>query len=267
MSEKGAGENNHRLKVGRGVAVSLSLKSSDELAATVTQISPAEICLEFPRPESQPPFQKGQPVRIKYWEERVVYCWDAEVLKISGPGNQQVAFSIQGVGVTLQRRKSVRMRLQIPFSWTVIEAAETELIGQKVLDAKTRDIGVGGLRFNTTLPLAVSDKLQVKLDLSSSRHVSASGWVARATRVKSKGKIVHSIGLEFLQVEEEDQRQLLLFLVMSDHNEWMEAGRRVRDLEEAEKEFKRAQEALTKLDERYRALTDSAQFELPSTSV
>ncbi len=125
MGKKGAADNNHRLKVGRGVAVSLPLKSSDELAATVTQISPAEICLEFPRPGSQPPFQKGQPVRIKYWEERVVYCWDAEVLKISGPGNQQVAVSIQGVGVTLQRRKSPRMRLQIPFSFTVICAAET----------------------------------------------------------------------------------------------------------------------------------------------
>jgi len=263
MGKKGAGDNNHRLKVGRGVAVSRPRKSTDELAATVTQISPAEICLEFPRPGSQPPFQKGEPVRIKYWEERVVYCWDAKVVKISGPGNQQMAVSIQGVGVTLQRRKSLRMRLQVPFSFTVIGAAETKLIGQKVLDAKTRDIGVGGLRFNTNLQLEVRDKLQVKLDLSSSRHVSASGWVVRATRVEKKGKYVHSIGLEFLQVEEEDQRQLLLFLVMSDDS------KQNRELEEAKKEFKRAQEALRESDKRYQELAEltEVEVEVPSISV
>ncbi|MDA2930696.1 PilZ domain-containing protein [Acidobacteria bacterium AH-259-O06] len=89
----------------------------------------------------------------------------------------------------MQRRKSYRVRVPVPFSFTVIDAGETELIGKQVPDSKTRNLSVGGLAFETTLPLKVGDKLEMNLQLSLSQRVNAVGWVVRSEPVSRMEKI------------------------------------------------------------------------------
>lgn len=145
MSKKGAADIRFALEPGWAVSISPLEKTCSELAASVLTNLPDEVWVKLSRSTGPLPFRIGDQVRVKYWDGRtVVYCWEAKVVTIAGTNGQHVAMSIQGTGMTLQRRKSVRLRLSIPFSLTVTQAAQLPLIGQKVADALTRDIAVGG---------------------------------------------------------------------------------------------------------------------------
>ena len=196
----------------KGLAISIEGESKEALAATVVTSTANVIKLKLARPTSEP-FQIGEEVRIKYWDEgMVVYYWDAEVIKIAAPGNQEVAISLYDKGVTIQRRRSYRFSLQIPFTFRVIDAADPELISEKVVNCQTENITAGGLLFETRLPLKVGDKLEINLQFTPSDQVNAVAWVVRSKPVKGDGESRHSVALEFLQLEEEEQSQLLMFL-------------------------------------------------------
>ncbi len=197
-----------------GSAISIQGESKQALAATVVTSSPAEIWLELARPTSQKLFQEGEGVRIKYWDEgAVVYYWDAKVINITPSGKRHVAISIHDKGVTVQRRKSPRVSVHIPFWFTVIDAADTKLIGKRVVDSRTENISVSGLLFKTSLFLQAGDKLELHLHLPPADSLNAVGWVVRSNPFELDGKPLHLVALEFLQMEEEEQCHLLELLV------------------------------------------------------
>ena len=172
MTDEGIGSVGHYLKP--GLAVSLQEESGEALAATIDALSPRSISLKLSRPTPEPSFQNGARVWMKYWDEgATVYRWETRVTEIQGPENQKVVLSISGKEVLVQRRKSYRARLQIPFSLTVIDAVDAELIGAKALECTTQDVSVAGLAFDTDLPLKVGDKLALNLALDPSQQVSA----------------------------------------------------------------------------------------------
>ena len=210
MGKQRTGNLRHCLKP--ELAISIEGKSKEPLAATVEAFSADKLSLQLARPTSRPPFQEGERVRIKYWNEEVLYCWEAEAVKISGSGNQQLELVMRGEGVTIQRRRPLRVRATITFSFTVIDAAETQLVGKKVLRSKTQNVSGGGLAFETRLPLRVGDKLEMNLHLFKSERVNAVGWVVRSEPVEHDGKHVNSVGVQFLQLEDKEQVQLLKFL-------------------------------------------------------
>ncbi|MDA2934744.1 PilZ domain-containing protein [Acidobacteria bacterium AH-259-D05] len=214
MSHKTSRNLNERLKVGQQVCVSTSLKPEDEWTATITEVSPDKIRLKFPSLDSQLSLRKGAEIRIQYTEEGILYCWEGKVVTVSTSKNQCV-ISIEDVGVTVQRRQFARFRVSIPFTFTVFEAAETEIVGAKVNKSKTENIGLSGLLFETNLPLNVGDQLALNLSLTPSTRVNAFGWVVRSERAERKGKPFNLVALRFLQLEEEKQRQLSQFLLES----------------------------------------------------
>ena len=200
------------LRVGLKLSIAPLLKPSAELAATVTQISPDHIDFELLRSTSERSFRKGDRVRVKYWED-AVYCFDSEILTVSGSADEQVAVSRPSEGISVQRRKAARVRVPVPFSFTVISAATTELVGETVPDSQSLDISVGGLKFETNLPLAPGDRLEMSLHLTPSQFVNAVGWVVRSEEVERDGKSLKLVAMEFLQLEAAEQNQLLLFLL------------------------------------------------------
>ncbi len=126
MSEEGIGSVGNYLKP--GLAVSLQEESGEPLAATIEALSPRSISLKFARPTPEPSFQSGDRVWMKYWDEgATVYRWETRVAEIQGPENQKVVLSISNKEVLVQRRKSYRIRLQIPFSLTVVDAKPATL--------------------------------------------------------------------------------------------------------------------------------------------
>ncbi len=219
MSDEGIGSVGHYLKP--GLAVSLQEESGEAVAATIEALSPRSISLKLARPTPEPSFQTGDRVWMKYWDEgATVYRWETRVAELQGPENQKVVLSISNKEVLVQRRKSYRIRLQIPFSLTVIDAVESKLIGAKALECTTIDVSVAGLAFDTDLSLKVGDKLALCLNLDPSLQVNAVGWVVRSEPTKRKEyqhgtimtKVINFVAVNFLQLEAEEQNHLLRFL-------------------------------------------------------
>ena len=196
-----------------GFTVSIQGKSDDPLAATVTKVSSDGIWLKLCRPGEESAFQDEEQVRIKYWDESAVaYYWDAEVLKTSGLANEYVTILLNGVGVTVQRRKSSRTSTPVRFTLTVVDASNRRLTGEKVVDCETNNISVGGLLFETYLPLEVGDTIEMSLFLCPPDRINALGWVVRSQRIDQDGKGLHSVAVQFLHLEEFEQNAVLSFL-------------------------------------------------------
>jgi len=219
MSEEGIGSVGHYLKP--GLAVSLQEESGEALAATIETLSPRSILLKLARPTPEPSFQSGDRVWMKYWDEgATVYRWETRVAEIQGPENQKVVLSISSKEVLVQRRKSYRIRLQIPFSLTVVDAVDSKLIGAKAPECTTKDVSVAGLAFDTDLSLKMGDKLALCLNLDPSLQVNAVGWVVRSEPTKRKEyqhgtimtKLTNFVAVNFLQLKAEEQNHLLRFL-------------------------------------------------------
>ena len=219
MSDEGIGSVGHYLKP--GLAVSLQEESGEAVAATIEALSPRSISLKLARPTPEPSFHTGDRVWMKYWDEgATVYRWETRVAELQGPENQQVILSISNKEVLVQRRKSYRIRLQIPFSLTVVDAADTQLIGAKDPKCTTQDVSVAGLAFDTDLSLKVGDKLALCLNLDPSLQVNAVGWVVRSEPTKRKEyqhgtimtKVTNFVAVSFIQLNAEEQNHLLRFL-------------------------------------------------------
>lgn len=200
----------HPLKTGDSVSIEGPKK--EQLAARVSVIAPDGIRLQLQRPASRERLEVGDNVRINYWENWIVYCWDARITAVDGSARELLSVSIDRHGVTIERRRSLRILAAVPFSFVVAEAKKTWLIG-KASSCRTLDIGIGGLKFETPFPLDNGDKVSLKLNVSSTQHVSASGWVVRSERIE-KGKQNHmrTVAVEFMQINREHQKLLLGFL-------------------------------------------------------
>jgi len=210
MSKNGNGNSDLYLKI--GLALTIQGKAEGELEATLKTISPGQLGLELSRPTLKLPFQTGEKVGIRYWDRgAIVYSWDAEVVGTSGLRKQRVEVSIDR-GVMVQRRKSCRVCLPIPFSFTVIGAAESQLISKKVLKGTTQNISAGGLVFETSLALKVGDQLALNLHLPSSSNFDTRGWVVRSRPAENRADDLQSIALMFQQREAKEQERLVKFL-------------------------------------------------------
>jgi c-di-GMP-binding flagellar brake protein YcgR len=199
------------LKIGWTLA--LQGKCEEELGAKVAKISPGQLGLELSGPTLEFPFQAGEQVEIRYWDKgNAVYSWKAEVVEMSGLEKQRINVSM-GRRVVVQRRTSCRVCLPIPFSFTVVSAAESQLISRKVLKGTAQNISMGGLAFETHLPLKVGDQLETDLRLSPSLHIDTGGWVVRSKSIRGRERDLRLIALMFHQMEAEDQERLSKFLI------------------------------------------------------
>ncbi|MCZ6769410.1 MAG: PilZ domain-containing protein [Acidobacteria bacterium] len=175
----------------------------------MTQSSPNEVCLELARPVWPLPFRKGSRVRIKYWDEgAIAYFWEAKILKAS---KRNVVAKLLGGGITVQRRQSYRVRTQVRLACTIIDAADHYLVGEE-FKCKTKDISLGGLTFETYLPLDAGDRLAMRIHFSSSNQIDVVGWILRATPIERDGDVINTVAVQFLQCEAKDQNHLLRFL-------------------------------------------------------
>ncbi len=124
---------------------------------------------------------------------------------------QQVTVSVSDEGVTVQRRSSYRFLLPIPFSFIIVATGNTTLEGQRITGV-TSDISVGGLGFETKLPLQVGDKLSFRLALPEAQPVSCIGSVERVEVIQRDEEDVNSIGVQFLALQSSHQVRLINFL-------------------------------------------------------
>ncbi len=207
----------HPLDVGRVVSITHNLSDPfthnlpNPLAATVAKIGP-ELLVRLARPHQKLPFQEGDQVLIKHWDEdRVVYYWQANVAKIASQGH--LTLSTLEAGMTIQQRKSCRVSAAILVSFTIIDAADAQLNGEKVSEVMSQNISVGGLFFKQGLLLTVGDKLELRLHLPSSEPVYAVGWVVRCEPISVDKRPLHATAIEFLLIDQTNQFRLMESLV------------------------------------------------------
>lgn len=186
-----------------GMIVSVRAGSRLEVAAVVSSVLEDLIFVELVTDGSEPAFQEGEQVSLRYWDQEAnAYHWSAEVGKLI-PEKNLITLSTQDAGA-VQRRKSYRVMTPIPFSATIIESAEPELIGQHVQDLKTENLSINGVLFKIDLPLKAKDKVGLNLNLVQT--LNAVGWVVRS---EPDGPGLNSIAVMFLQLDREEQRQLV----------------------------------------------------------
>jgi len=187
----------------RGQMVSVSPQDTIRLAAVVTKISDNQIEFRLAKLSTEHPIQEGEQVRIKCWDLDEAFYFDSKVLQVSvsGASNDQFEISEPREGVALQRRKIFRVHDPIPLSFTIIEANETQLIGEEVLDVEIKDVTLGGLAFETDLPLKAGDKLDMNLRLPSSKVVNAVGSVIRSTQRDEES--LYTVAVKFFQLDRE----------------------------------------------------------------
>lgn len=218
----------HHLLLEKTVSLSPVSESSSPLAATITKITSKQLKLELLGPPPTRPLSEGDQVRIKYWDEETAYYFDAEIEIVSVPCGRQVTLSIPREEISVQRRKAQRVCYPLSFSLTIIDAAETQLIGHTVSEAKTENVSVGGLAFHTSLPLKLKDRLEISFRLSPSEQVKAVGWVVRYQPLRQDGKRLNLVALEFLHLRGEEQHKLHLFLAQilpgdaADYVQWFD---------------------------------------------
>ena len=210
MSETVAGIFGDYLR--KGLAVSVVGESNEQVAAVVEEISSNSIWLSLRSRSSDPGFKPNDEVQINYWDEgATIYSWAGSILEVDSTNTQRICLSVEEE-VTVRRRKSFRARAKVPFSFTVIEAAEGDLAGESVRESETVNISAGGLLFRGNLPLSVGDRLALTLHLSPSQQVEAAAWVVRAEPTSQEESSVRRIALKFLELTTEEQNSLLNFL-------------------------------------------------------
>ena len=103
------------------------------------------------------------------------------------------------------------MRPQVRLACTIIDAADHYLIGEE-FKCKTKDISLGGLAFETYLPLDAGDRLAMRIHFSHTNQIDVVGWILRATPIERDGDVINTVAVQFLQCEAKDQNHLLRFL-------------------------------------------------------
>ena len=129
-----------------GLVVSITHNHSESLAATVAKTGP-ELLVQLARPNQKLPFKEGDQILVQYWDEDLVaYYWQANVTKIAGQGH--LTLSPLATGMTIQKRQYSRVSAAIPVSYTIIDASDNQLSGEKVSEVMSQNISAGGVFLN-----------------------------------------------------------------------------------------------------------------------
>jgi len=186
---------------------------SERVAAAILTTNQKRLGLELSRATS-PTFQKGDRIRLIYWDDKpVAHYWYGEVLQVGGPVNRHLMGSL--LKGQIEKRKFLRFRIPINFSFTVVETSDDKLIGKHFF-SETQEISLCGLGFDTFHPLKTGDRLEMKLHLDPANPTNVVGWVVRSERVQRKEwvgnivvKSVNAVAVAFFHLESLEQKHLL----------------------------------------------------------
>lgn len=182
--------------------------SKEEVSAEITEVSDNGLFLVISVSDEGFQSTKGDTLRIRSWDEKAVYYSDCQVVKSGNGGSLHI--SRPASAVTLQRRRKLRSDIEIPFSFTIMAAAQSQLVSDDIHKAKTENLSMNGLRFQTNLPLSEGDEIVVVLPLTPPDKINAGGRVVRAERESGERFLIVSLALR--QLSPEEQKSLLKFM-------------------------------------------------------
>ncbi|HSR53807.1 MAG TPA: PilZ domain-containing protein [Acidobacteriota bacterium] len=112
----------------------------------------------------------------------------------------------------MNKREFFRLRLAVPFSFSVTKAQTAEVSRSQTFHYQTQDLSGGGLRFETDLELEAGDELHLRLVLPEANPIEVSARVVWCQSVEAEGQAILVGGLEFVDIDEEEQDRIVGFL-------------------------------------------------------
>ncbi len=117
------------------------------------------------------------------------------------------------MGVVVEnKREFFRLKLSIPFTFSVIESKDSRIATNQVYTHQTQDISGGGLRFETHLALQAGDRLQISLHLPSMMPIKVDAEIVWSQWIQTPEEELNIGGIRFLDIDEEEQDRIIGFL-------------------------------------------------------
>ena len=207
--EKAACALNDSLALGTTLLLlSMEVKPENRTGGQVIKIFKNEFWVKMSPAEW--PFQEGDETRLQYFGEGILYAGEVTILKVP-PDSPYAAISVPSEVTALQRRGILRTPVEIPLSFSTPSG--------ELAKSTTRDISVGGLRFESAVPFEVRDEIEVKLNLTATEEVSTSVQVITSSQIEQEGQTLISVGTQFVELQLDDQIKILQFLIEAQPSE------------------------------------------------
>ena len=117
------------------------------------------------------------------------------------------------MGVVVEnKREFFRLRLSIPFTFSVIESKDPRIATNQVYAHQTEDLSGGGLRFETHLSLHTGDRLQLSLHLPTMAPVKVDAEIVWSQQIQTPEEELNIGGIKFLDIDDEEQDRIIGFL-------------------------------------------------------
>jgi hypothetical protein len=181
--------------------------SGVSVEATVSRLAEHLLWLECAAGEAVPALSVGARVLVRCWDPFGAYCASTRVAEIAASPPVQFAVEAAGPLETTENRRFYRVRVQIPFVFSTLKGASSRVPSSgQTADAVTQDVSPGGLRFCTSQPLMIGDRLALRLTYLAER-LEVEGRVVRA--LVSRGSGERAISVEFLNAGDSVQIKLV----------------------------------------------------------
>ena len=214
--EKFATGPDDRLKAGATVRIrGVEAGPESAITAHAVKIFGEELWLELPQASSPSSFEKGNGVSIQFSDEAAAYLADTEVVRTSLVNSRYVAILAPREATKLERRTGPRVPMETPFTFSILAGGPDDVDANQVFEAKTINVGSGGVKFDTSVPLEDGAELELELWLSPGNAVKVPTKIVSTSETDREGRVLKSFGAKFLGILLEDQVRLLEFLIQN----------------------------------------------------
>ena len=189
-------------------------KQPQKQVASVHKIFEDEIWLHLTEASGQA-YQSAEAVRIHYWDHEGAFYSDTTVKAVASD-SRFLAISIPKEAKPLQRRGAPRVLAKLPLEFSRFKSPDSKEVLGESFRSQSEDISTGGVRFilkSADKAPGQGDKLRIKLTLSPTERVTVTSKVI-TLRPTEKGEAEgSSVGVQFVEVNLDDQITLLQFLI------------------------------------------------------
>ncbi|MEE8349143.1 MAG: VOC family protein [Acidobacteriota bacterium] len=206
----------HHLRTGKKLSLKcLNREDDQEVFASIAKVFHDRLWLKLSEASPESLFKEDDGIRIQYWDVDSAYYSDTRVCEISSSDDTYMAIDLPEEATQLSRRSSPRVQTQAPFTLSTLDTSQASTLPAQAIAYQMFDLGIGGMRFETDLPLEKGNQLSLELSLPERKDIQVTLEVVTVEQVDREGKTVNSVGTTFVALKLEDQIKILQFLVDS----------------------------------------------------
>ncbi len=130
-----------------------------------------------------------------------------KILELTDFLEGQVNFSREEVHKPSGLRCSMRFLVNSPLNKAVLDVRESYAV---------KKISLGGMLISSESPLKIEEKIPMEILLSADNQIKFMGRIASCLKAREEGDSQYDVGIEFVEMSEEDRKKLQEFVVVLD---------------------------------------------------